>query len=139
MSSSDAGVTSAPVPVPVPGMRVLIRDAEWVVRRVDMTSGREYQLVRDGVSELVREQEAVYLSSLEELEELDPARTRLTPDRSPGLAGSLLYMESQLRWTGIQESMSTEREPWLKVICALAGACGRSERDATNPPNGRMA
>ena len=99
MSSSDAGMTSAPVSVPAPGMRVLIRDAEWVVRRVDMTSGGECQIVCDGVSELVREQEAVYLSSLEEIEVLDPARTRLTPDRSPGFADSLLYMESQLRAT----------------------------------------
>ena len=53
----------------------------------------------DGVSELVREQEAVYLSTLEQVEVLDPALTRLVPDRSPGFADSLLYMESQLRTT----------------------------------------
>ena len=85
--------------VPAPGARVLIRDAEWVVRRVDMTTDGACQLVCDGVSELVREQEAFYLSSLEEIEVLDPARTRLTPDRSPGFADSLLFMESQLRAT----------------------------------------
>ena len=97
MSSSAARVTTPPVPAP--GARVVIRDAEWVVRRVDMTSDGAYQLVCGGVSELVREQEAVYLSALEEIEVLDPARTRLTPDRSPGFADSLLYMESQLRAT----------------------------------------
>ena len=69
--------------VPAPGARVLIRDAERVVRRVDMTSEGAYQLVCDGVSELVREQEAVFLSSLEAIEFLDPAETRLTPDLSP--------------------------------------------------------
>ena len=86
-------------PVPAPGSRVLVRDAEWVVRRVDMTSERAYQLVCDGVSELVREQEAVFLSSLEEIEFLDPAQTRLTQDLSPSFGDSLLYMESQLRAT----------------------------------------
>ena len=78
---------------PAPGARVVIRDAEWVVRHVDMISGEAYELVRDGVSELVREQEAVYLSSLEQIEALDPARTRLTPDRSPEFADSLLYTD----------------------------------------------
>ena len=85
--------------VPAPGARVVIRDAEWVVRRVDMIADGAYQLVCDGVSELVREQEAVYLSTLEQIEVLDPALTRFVPDRSPGFADSLLYMESQLRTT----------------------------------------
>ena len=85
--------------VPAPGARVLIRDAEWVVRRVDMTSEGAYQLVCDGVSELVREQEAVFLSSLEEIEFLDPAETQLTQDSSPSFVDSRLYMESQLRAT----------------------------------------
>ncbi len=85
--------------VPAPGARVLVRDAEWVVRRADMTSEGAYQLVCDGVSELVREQEAIFLSSLEEIEVLDPAETRLTPDLSPSFVDSRLYMESQLRAT----------------------------------------
>ena len=97
MSTSAARLSAAKVPAP--GARVVIRDAEWVVRRVDMTSDGAYQLVCDGVSELVREQEAVYLSSLEEIEVMDSVSTRLTPDRSPGFADSFLYMESQLRAT----------------------------------------
>ena len=92
-------MTPATSLVPAPGARVVIRDAEWVVRRVDMIADGAYQLVCDGVSELVREQEAVYLSTLEQIEVLDPALTRLVPDRSPGFADSLLYMESQLRTT----------------------------------------
>ncbi len=86
-------------PAPAPGSRVLVRDAEWVVRRVDRASQGGYQLVCDGVSELVREQEAVFLSALEKIEFLDPALTRMTPDRSPSFADSRLYMESQLRTT----------------------------------------
>ncbi len=57
-------MTPAASLVPAPGARVVIRDAEWVVRRVDMIADGAYQLVCDGVSELVREQEAVYLSTL---------------------------------------------------------------------------
>ena len=92
-------MTRAASLVPAPGARVVIRDAEWIVRRVDMIADGAYQLMCDGVSELVREQEAVYLSTLEQIEVLDPALTRLVPDRSPGFADSLLYMESQLRTT----------------------------------------
>ncbi len=69
------------------------------MRRVDTTSEGAYQLVCDGVSELVREQEAVFLSSLEEIEFLDPTETRLTLDSSSSFMDSRLYMESQLRAT----------------------------------------
>ena len=83
---------------PAPGARVVIRDAEWVVRRADRAPDGGYQLVCDGVSELVREREAIFLTSLEpDIQVLDPADTRLVPDGSPGFADSLLYLESQLR------------------------------------------
>ena len=81
-----------------PGTRVLIRDAEWVIRRMDRSPDGGYQLVCDGVSELVREREAIFLSKLEQaITVLDPADTRLVPDPSPGFADSRLYIESQLR------------------------------------------
>lgn len=57
-----------------------------------------HQLVRAGVSELVREREAVFLAALEpRIEVLDPAKTRLAPDTSPGFADGLPSMESRLR------------------------------------------
>ena len=74
-----------------------MRDAEWVVRRVDMTSGGNHQLACTGVSEIVRDRQAVFLSELERIEVLEPENTRLVPDRSPAFADSLLYMESRLR------------------------------------------
>ena len=81
-----------------PGTRVLIRDAEWVIRRIDRSPDGGYQLVCDGVSELVREREAIFLSTLEQaITVLEPAETRLVPDPSPGFADSRLYVESQLR------------------------------------------
>ena len=85
-------------PVLSPGARVVIRDAEWVIRRADRSPDGGYQLVCDGVSELVREREAIFLTKLEQdIQVLDPAETRLVPDPSPGFADSRLYLESQLR------------------------------------------
>ena len=82
---------------PAPGARVVVRDAEWVVRRVDMTSGGNYQLACVGISEIVRDRQAVFMSELERIEVLAPENTRLVPDGSPAFADSLLYMESRLR------------------------------------------
>ena len=81
-----------------PGARVVVRDAEWLVRRVDVGPDGGQQLVCDGISELVREREAVFLTRAEPtIEVLDPARTRLVADDSPHFADSRLYMESLLR------------------------------------------
>ena len=64
-----------------PGARVEIRDAEWVIRRVDVSSDRGYQLTCDGISELVRSKEAIFLTQLEdEIKILDPATTVLIQD-----------------------------------------------------------
>ena len=83
--------------IPTPGARVVVRDAEWIVRRVDHAPGG-YQIVCDGVSELVRGREAFFLTAIEPaIEVLDPAKTQLVPDDSPQFGDSILYMESQLR------------------------------------------
>ncbi len=83
-------------PIPTPGARVLVRTAEWIVRRVDHAAGG-YQVTCDGVSELVRGREMVFLSALDQIEALDPAQTRLVPDTSPQFTDSRLYMEALLR------------------------------------------
>ena len=89
--------TSRRVSIPTPGARVVVRDAEWIVRRVDHAPGG-YQIVCDGVSELVRGREAVFLTTLEPtIQVLDPAETELVPDDSAQFTDSILYMESQLR------------------------------------------
>ena len=89
--------TSRHVSIPTPGARVVVRDAEWIVRRVDHAPGG-YQIVCDGVSELVRGREAVFLTALEPtIQVLDPAETKLVPDDSAQFTDSILYMESQLR------------------------------------------
>ncbi len=81
-----------------PGMRVVIRDAEWVIRRADQASGGGYQFTCDGISEIVLGQEGIFLSKLEDrIQVLDPAETEIIADESSGYADSLLYMESMLR------------------------------------------
>lgn len=83
-----------------PGARVEIRDAEWVVRRVDSSSDRGYQLTCDGISEIVRGREAIFLTQLEgegQIRVLDPVTTILVQDQSNAFERSLLYIESQLR------------------------------------------
>ncbi len=81
-----------------PGARVVVRDAEWVVRRVDVSFDGGQQLTCDGISELVRGQEGIFLTSLDkDIKVLDPKKTKLVHDESPGFAASRLFIESQLR------------------------------------------
>lgn len=81
-----------------PGARVLIRDEEWLVRRVDPSSDGGHLLNCDGVSELVRGRSAQFLTQLEdEIVVLDPAKTELVPDTSSHFNSTFLYLEAQLR------------------------------------------
>ena len=81
-----------------PGSRAVIRDEEWLIRRVDPTADGGWLLACDGVSELVRGQEALFLTQLEDtIEVLDPAATELVPDTSPTYNATILYLESQRR------------------------------------------
>lgn len=83
-----------------PGTRVVIRDEEWLVRRVDPATDGSYLLNCDGVSELVRGRNALFLSQLEEhIAILDPAKTELVADTSSNFNRTLLYLETRLRCT----------------------------------------
>jgi superfamily II DNA or RNA helicase len=78
----------------------VVRDAEWLVRRVDRTStgGQAIRVV--GISELVRGREAIFLDEIERsIEVLDPVDTKLVQDPSSSYQASLVYMESLLRQT----------------------------------------
>ncbi len=82
-----------------PGSRLLIRDEEWLVKSAlpVNTGGTAVRVV--GLSELVRNQEAIFLTKLDKIEELRPEDTRLRPDDSPQYRRSRLYLESLLRRT----------------------------------------
>lgn len=43
-----------------PGLRVEIRDAEWVIKRADLTLNGTHSVLVTGISELVRRREALY-------------------------------------------------------------------------------
>lgn len=87
-----------------PGMRVIIRDAEWVIRRVDSSSDGGQQLSCSGVSELVSDKDGIFLTNLEgSIQIIEPEKTELVSDASPGYADSLLYIESLLRRRAIND------------------------------------
>lgn len=81
-----------------PGARAVIRDEEWLVRRVDLATDGGWLLTCDGISDLVRGQTALFLTSLEDvIEVLDPTQTKLEPDTSPTYNASVLFLESMRR------------------------------------------
>lgn len=85
-----------------PGMRIVVRDAEWMVRKADNAQGGGILLSCVGISELVRDKEAQFLDILENqygrgIEVLDPKKTKLVEDDSPGFLNSRLYIESMIR------------------------------------------
>ncbi|TCP15944.1 DEAD/DEAH box helicase [Simplicispira metamorpha] len=81
-----------------PGARAVIRDEEWLIRRVDPATDGGYLLTCDGISDLVRGQSALFLTALEDhIEVLDPAQTELVPDASPTYNATILYLESMRR------------------------------------------
>ncbi|WP_042280822.1 DEAD/DEAH box helicase [Nocardiopsis alba] len=87
-----------------PGARVVVRDAEWLVRNCTPTDNDGYLLRAVGVSEFVRGEEAQFFTGLEAIEPLRPEETRLVPDLSSGFTDSRLYLESVLRRTPLPQS-----------------------------------
>jgi len=80
-----------------PGARVQIRDEEWIVRINDDCALGGRQLTCIGISELVRNQESIFLTDIDEVAVLDPAKTELVADDSPAFIRSRLYLEARLR------------------------------------------
>lgn len=81
-----------------PGMRVLCRDAEWLVTRVESASSRQDQVVHCvGADDLTRGHEAAFLTQLDSILPVDPRQTRLVRDDSGGYARAKLFLEAQLR------------------------------------------
>ncbi len=84
-----------------PGSRIIARDEEWLVRRVDLTPSGAHLLTVTGLSPLVRNREAKFIDRIEELEApiqvVDPKTTTPVPDRSPYFRDTRLFLESLLR------------------------------------------
>jgi superfamily II DNA or RNA helicase len=80
-----------------PGMRVIIRDEEWMVRKIATNTMGNKAIHCVGVSTLVKEKEAIFLSDLETIQIVDPAEVKLIADKSPFFKRTKLYIESQWR------------------------------------------
>ena len=66
---------SRPTPAPqacAPGVRVEIRDAEWVIKRADWTANGTYAVLVTGISELVRGREARFLTGRDHIKPRHP-------------------------------------------------------------------
>jgi hypothetical protein len=68
--------------VAAPGSVVVVRDEEWLVTDLERSSDGWFVSVR-GLSELVREVEAVFYTAIDDIEVQDPAAARVVADDSP--------------------------------------------------------
>ncbi len=84
---------------PTPGMRVLCRNAEWLVTRVDASdfTNTHFAVHCVGADDLVRGHAAIFLTQLDTIEPVDPRRTTLVADTSSGYRLAKLFLEAQLR------------------------------------------
>lgn len=86
-----------------PGSRILVRDEEWLVRRVDRTQSGAQLLTVTGLSPLVRDRETKFIDAIEALEEpirvVDPKSTVPAHDASPYYRDTRLFLEALLRQT----------------------------------------
>jgi hypothetical protein len=80
-----------------PGMRVIIRDEEWIVKKVETNNIENKALHCTGISSLVKDHEVIFLTDIEDIEQVDPAKVKLIPDTSAFFKKSRLYIESQWR------------------------------------------
>ena len=93
-----------------PGIRVLCRDAEWLVTRVELSDpdNTHFAVHCIGADDLVRGHEAIFLTQLDDVTPVDPRVTSLVPDPSNGYKLSKLFLEAQLRKmpaTGIEPDL----------------------------------
>ncbi len=80
-----------------PGMRTIIRDEEWMIKKIDKNSLGNKTLHCVGISPLVKDKETIFLTDLENIQIVNPAEVQLVPDTSPFYKRTLLFLESQWR------------------------------------------
>ena len=87
------------------GQNVVIRDEEWLIKSIDSDNvGEGKLLICEGVSTLVQGTEGKFHTSIDDdIELLDPGKTRLKADTSSQFLDSRLFIESQLRRTVVND------------------------------------
>lgn len=94
------GTSRAALDLLAPGSRVVVRDLEWQVTEVERHGMNTSAVVHCiGRSELVRDQEATFLTELDRIEPEDPTTTRFRLDESPKGLETRLVIESLMRRT----------------------------------------
>lgn len=83
-----------------PGSIVVVRDAEWLVTKVEQTTDGYFVHVI-GLSELVRDTEATFSSGIEKIVTVDPSQVSVVPDMSSSFRRSRLWLEATLRKTPV--------------------------------------
>ncbi|MEN2423593.1 SNF2-related protein [Streptomyces rimosus] len=86
-----------------PGAQVRVRDEQWLVKSVD-ESRDGLMLEVSGVSPFVRGTDAVFYEDLDQIDVLDPRRTRLVPDDTSKHAKARLYLEAVIRKTALPQT-----------------------------------
>ena len=80
-----------------PGMRTIIRDEEWMVKKIEKNNLGNLALHCIGISPLVKDKEVIFLTDLEDIKVVNPAEVQLIPDTSSHFRRTQLYLESQWR------------------------------------------
>ena len=78
----------------------MVRDEEWLVTQLEPADDGTFVHVQ-GLTELVRDTEAIFSTALDKIEPLDPAQAEVVGDDSPGYRRSRLWLESTLRKTSV--------------------------------------
>ncbi|MFF3905388.1 SNF2-related protein [Streptomyces sp. NPDC001848] len=87
-----------------PGAQILVRDEEWLVRQARTTPHDGDMIEAVGVSEFVRDEEAVFFTEIDRVDLLKPEDTRLVPDTSSYFRRSRLFLEAVLRKTPLPQA-----------------------------------
>lgn len=96
-----------------PGMRIIVRGEEWMVKKVETNSLGNQTLYVIGLSQLVKDYESMFLVDVEDdIEIVDPAKVTLVPDNSAFFRKSKVYIESQ--WRG---KIPTDNKREMSALC----------------------
>ena len=93
-----------------PGSRIIARDEEWLVRRVDLTPSGAHLLTVTGLSALVRDKEAKFIDQVEALDEpINSSFLRLVESRAHGLHS--FPFAARLHGQAVRSSARCETDP----------------------------
>ena len=98
-----------------PGMRIIVRGEEWMVKKVETNSLGNQTLHVVGLSQLVKDYESMFLVDVEkDIEIVDPAKVKLVQDDSAFFRKSKIYIESQWR-----EQIPTDKKIYIGDKAAM--------------------